>query len=184
MFRRSLAVVVLALVTSMAANAWIWPLHHKKKNNNPLANLNSQQPDKVLFDRGEDALGHSKYDVARLTFQTLINTYPDSEYVARAKLGIGDAWYKEGGTPRLRRQKSNTKTSSPSSPTCRRLLKRSCAWPTSITGKWRSRTEITPTPSAPKRNTARSSSSFQIANWFRKPSSTCARCRRSWRKCC
>ena len=101
MFRRSLAVVVLALVTSMAANAWIWPLHHKKKNNNPLANLNSQQPDKVLFDRGEDALGHSKYDVARLTFQTLINTYPDSEYVARAKLGIGDAWYKEGGTTAL-----------------------------------------------------------------------------------
>src|ERR1051326_7659219 len=101
MFRRSLAVVVLALLTSMAANAWIWPLHHKKKNNNPLANLNSQQPDKVLFDRGEDALGHSKYDVARLTFQTLINTYPDSEYVARAKLGIGDAWYKEGGTTAL-----------------------------------------------------------------------------------
>src|SRR5690242_20670516 len=101
MFRRSLAVVVLALLTSMAANAWIWPLHHKKKNNNPLANLNSQQPDKVLFDRGEDALGHNKYDVARLTFQTLINTYPDSEYTARAKLGIGDAWYREGGTTAL-----------------------------------------------------------------------------------
>ena len=101
MFRRSLAVVVLALLTSMAANAWIWPLHHKKKNTNPLANVNSQQPDKVLFDRGEDALGHNKYDVARLTFQTLINTYPDSEYVARAKLGIGDAWYKEGGTTAL-----------------------------------------------------------------------------------
>jgi outer membrane protein assembly factor BamD len=101
MFRRTLAVIVLALMASMAANAWIWPLHHKKKNTNPLANLNSQQPDKVLFDRGEDALAHGKFDVARLTFQTLINTYPDSEYVARAKLGIGDAWYREGGTTAL-----------------------------------------------------------------------------------
>jgi outer membrane protein assembly factor BamD len=27
----------------------------------------------------------------------LINTYPDSEYIARAKLALGDAWYNEGG---------------------------------------------------------------------------------------
>ena len=70
----------------------------KKKNTNPIANLDSKQPDKVLFDRSEDALKHGKYDVARLSLQTLINTYPDSEYVARAKLAIGDSWYAEGGT--------------------------------------------------------------------------------------
>ena len=35
---------------------------------------------------------HGKYDVARLSLQTLINTYPDSEYIARAKLAIGDSW--------------------------------------------------------------------------------------------
>jgi outer membrane protein assembly factor BamD len=101
MVRRGLIIFVLAAFASSAAVAWIWPLPHKKKNNNPLANLNSQQPDKVLFDRGMDAMNHSRYDVARLTFQTLINTYPDSEYVARAKLGIGDAWYREGGTTAL-----------------------------------------------------------------------------------
>jgi outer membrane protein assembly factor BamD len=28
----------------------------------------------------------------------LINTYPDSEYIARAKLGVADSWYAEGGS--------------------------------------------------------------------------------------
>jgi outer membrane protein assembly factor BamD len=69
-----------------------------KKVNNPLANVGSKQPDKVLFDRAMDALKHNRFDVARLTLQTLINTYPDSEFIARAKLGVADSWYAEGGT--------------------------------------------------------------------------------------
>src|SRR6059058_2934024 len=69
-----------------------------KKVNNPLANVGSKQPDKVLFDRAMDSLKHNRFDVARLTLQTLINTYPDSEYIARAKLGVADSWYAEGGT--------------------------------------------------------------------------------------
>jgi outer membrane protein assembly factor BamD len=69
-----------------------------KKVNNPLANVGSKQPDKVLFDRAMDALKHNRFDVGRLTLQTLINTYPDSEYIARAKLGVADSWYAEGGT--------------------------------------------------------------------------------------
>ena len=72
-----------------------------KKVNNPLANVGSKQPDKVLFDRAMDALKHNKYDVARITLQTLINTYPDSEFIARAKLGVADSWYAEGGTTAL-----------------------------------------------------------------------------------
>ena len=81
------------------------PLHSSKKKSkknakyqNPIADVDSKQPDKVLFDRAEEAIKHGKYDVARLSLQTLINTYPDSEYVARAKLAIGDSWYNEGGT--------------------------------------------------------------------------------------
>src|ERR1700722_8946039 len=69
-----------------------------KKVNNPLASVGSKQPDKVLFDRAMDAMKHNKFDVARLTLQTLINTYPDSEYIARAKLGVADSWYAEGGS--------------------------------------------------------------------------------------
>jgi len=69
-----------------------------KKVSNPLADLNSKQPDKVLFDRAIEALKSNRFEVARLSLQTLINTYPDSEYIARAKLGIADSWYAEGGT--------------------------------------------------------------------------------------
>jgi outer membrane protein assembly factor BamD len=69
-----------------------------KKVQNPIANVNSKQPDKVLFDRAMDAMKHNRFDVARMTLQTLINTYPDSEFVARAKLAVGDSWYAEGGS--------------------------------------------------------------------------------------
>src|ERR1700722_11935231 len=43
----------------------------------------------------------NRFDVARMTLQTLINTYPDSEFIARAKLAEGDSWYAEGGTASL-----------------------------------------------------------------------------------
>src|SRR5438270_13708327 len=72
-----------------------------KKSVNPLANVGSKQPDKVLFDRAMDAMRHNRFDVARMTLQTLINTYPDSEFIARAKLAEGDSWYAEGGTAAL-----------------------------------------------------------------------------------
>jgi outer membrane protein assembly factor BamD len=69
--------------------------HHKVQN--PLANIDSKQPDKALFDRGMDSLKKARYQEARTLLETLINTYPDSEYIARAKLSLGDAWYNEGG---------------------------------------------------------------------------------------
>ena len=61
----------------------------------------SQQPDLDLFNRAMNDLERSRYDVARLTLQTLINTYPDSEYIAKSKLAIADSWYREGGTQGL-----------------------------------------------------------------------------------
>ena len=61
----------------------------------------TQEPDKVLYERAMEDIQNSKYDVARLTLQTLINTYPDSEYLAKAKLAIADSYYKEGGTAGL-----------------------------------------------------------------------------------
>jgi len=70
--------------------------HHKVQN--PLANVDSKQPDKVLFDRAMDSMKRGRYQEARTLLETLINTYPDSEFIARAKLGVGDAWYSEGGT--------------------------------------------------------------------------------------
>jgi outer membrane protein assembly factor BamD len=91
MLRRIPIVVLLSgLVFTIACT--------NKKVTNPLANVGSKQPDKVLFDRAMDALKHNRFDVARITLQTLINTYPDSEFVARAKLGVADSWYAEGGS--------------------------------------------------------------------------------------
>src|SRR6476660_8657228 len=72
-----------------------------KKSVNPLAGVGSKQPDKVLFDKAMEAMRHNRFDVARLTLQTLINTYRDSEFIARAKLAEGDSWYAEGGTAAL-----------------------------------------------------------------------------------
>src|SRR5258708_23750649 len=69
--------------------------HHKVQN--PLANIDSKQPDKSLFDRSMDSMKKAHYQEARTLLETLINTYPDSEYIARAKLALGDAWYDEGG---------------------------------------------------------------------------------------
>ncbi len=68
---------------------------------NPLANVASRQPDKELFDKSMVALKKGRYDVARLDLQTLLNTYPNSEFQMRAKLAVGDSWFKEGGTAAL-----------------------------------------------------------------------------------
>lgn len=69
---------------------------HRKKYDNPITK-DTQQPDKVLFDRAINDIEHGRYEVARLTLNTMINTYDTSEYLAKAKLAIADSWYREGG---------------------------------------------------------------------------------------
>src|ERR1035437_3667188 len=56
-----------------------------------------EQPDKVLYQKAVHEVAHSRFEVGRLTLQTLINTYPDSEYLSKAKLSIADSYYNEGG---------------------------------------------------------------------------------------
>src|SRR5258708_12377106 len=93
----SLRIPVIALTATLALTTACT----NKKVSNPLAQVDSKQPDKVLFDRGMDAMKHNRFDVARLDMQTLINTYPDSEFIARAKLALADSCYAEGGTAAL-----------------------------------------------------------------------------------
>jgi outer membrane protein assembly factor BamD len=95
MLRRIHLIALLGVLLALTAACT------NKKSVNPLAGVGSKQPDKVLFDKAMDAMRHNRFDVARLTLQTLINTYPDSEYIARAKLAVGDSWYAEGGTAAL-----------------------------------------------------------------------------------
>jgi|SRR5215469_4795671 len=61
----------------------------------------SAEPDKVLYDRAMADVKKSRYTEGRLSLQTLINTYPDSEYLAKAKLAVADSYFKEGGTSNL-----------------------------------------------------------------------------------
>ncbi len=100
----AVAALAALVLTGMSAQAREKQPKHKKNQDlsaNPLANVKSQQPDKVLFDKAMVALKKGRFDVARLTLQTLLNTYPDSEYRMRAKLAVGDTWFKEGGTAAL-----------------------------------------------------------------------------------
>jgi len=101
-FVTQVSAVCLCLAMVPCANA---ASKKKKKQTdlsaNPLANVNSKQPDKELFDKAMKAMKKGKYDVARLDLQTLLNTYPDTEYAMRAKLAVGDTWYKEGGSAAL-----------------------------------------------------------------------------------
>jgi outer membrane protein assembly factor BamD len=97
----ALAVLLMASAAAVARDT----KPKKKKNQdlsaNPLANVNSKQPDKELFDKAMIALKKGRFDVARLDLQTMLNAYPDSEYRMRAKLAVGDTWFKEGGTAAL-----------------------------------------------------------------------------------
>jgi outer membrane protein assembly factor BamD len=97
----ALAVLLLGGVAALAKGKK--PKRNKKEDlsANPLAKLSSKQPDKELFDKAMIAIKKGRFDVARLDLQTMLNTYPDSEFRMRAKLAVGDSWFKEGGTAAL-----------------------------------------------------------------------------------
>src|SRR6266851_1507481 len=86
-----------ALVLGLAAGLLTSCGFRKKKYDNPITK-DTQQPDKVLFDKAVADIERSRFEVARLTLQTLINTYDTSEYLAKAKLAIADSWYREAGS--------------------------------------------------------------------------------------
>ena len=58
-------------------------------------------PDQQLFETGMQYLEKSQFIKARLAFQTLVNTYPESEHTPASFLAIADSFYKEAGTTNL-----------------------------------------------------------------------------------
>jgi outer membrane protein assembly factor BamD len=68
----------------------------RKAYENPITK-DTQQPDKVLYDKAVKDIEHGRYETARLTLNTLINTYDSSEFLAKAKLAIADSWFRQGG---------------------------------------------------------------------------------------
>ncbi|MGI8770394.1 MAG: outer membrane protein assembly factor BamD [Acidobacteriaceae bacterium] len=108
------AVLAGSATFSSSADAQIFHRGEQNKSKkatpaDPLAGVKSKQPDKELFDKALAALKKGKYDIARLDLQTLLNTYPESEYQMRAKLAVGDTWFKEGGTAALTQAESEYK---------------------------------------------------------------------------
>jgi len=55
-----------------------------------------------------DAMKHNRFDVARMTLQTLINTIRIRS-LSRAKLAVADSWYAEAAARRCSRPRSNTR---------------------------------------------------------------------------
>src|SRR5260370_17975065 len=93
MFQKLFIVVLMAGLPASA-------VFRRKKYENPITK-DTKQPDKVLYDRAVNDIEHSRYEVARITLNTLINTYDQSEFLAKAKLAIADSWFREGGTAGL-----------------------------------------------------------------------------------
>ena len=67
----------------------------KVVSNAPASNL--EEPDRVLFERAMHDLERNKFIVSRLSLQTLINTYPDSEFLPQAKYALAESFYRESG---------------------------------------------------------------------------------------
>jgi outer membrane protein assembly factor BamD len=99
--RISILVLAGGLAALAASPCGAQILHKKKKVNKSTSADNTAEPDKILYGRAIDDVKRGRQEVGRLSLQTLINTYPDSEYLAKAKLAIADSFYKEGGTANL-----------------------------------------------------------------------------------
>src|SRR6516164_10631401 len=90
----------LTLVTASQCTAQV-VFHKKKPVDKSTDASNTVEPDKQLYDKAMNDIKHGKHEIGRLGLQTLINTYPDSEYLAKAKLAIADSYFKEGGTANM-----------------------------------------------------------------------------------
>ncbi len=111
------AMLMAGLLTSCSFRA--------KKYDDPITK-DTKQPDKVLFDRAIGDIEHGRYEIARITLNTMINNYDQSEFLAKAKLAIADSWFREGATASpWRRPKPSTRISSCSIPPWKRPPNRS-----------------------------------------------------------
>jgi outer membrane protein assembly factor BamD len=84
-------------------------LHPNRNQDLGVAVTPNTQPDKMLFQKAQAEIDHGRYDVGRLTLQVLINTYPDSEYLAKAKLLTAESYYKQGGISGLTQSEAEYK---------------------------------------------------------------------------
>ena len=82
------AVAALVLLAALAGGCASSSVAKKPPSGAP-------NPDKFLFDRGTENLNARRWAVAREYFRQLVDTYPQSEFRADGKLGIGDSYFGE-----------------------------------------------------------------------------------------
>jgi outer membrane protein assembly factor BamD len=99
--RFSLLMIAIFLLGAQADAQLLHKKKEKEKDKSTTSTEQNLQPDKVLYDRAKEDIKHGRHEVGRLNLQTLINTYPDSEYLAKAKLLIADSYFKEAGTANM-----------------------------------------------------------------------------------
>jgi outer membrane protein assembly factor BamD len=64
-------------------------------------NASPEGRDRELYKQASKKAENGRYDEARLTYNVIITTYPDSAYLPLSKLAIADTFYLEGGTSSL-----------------------------------------------------------------------------------
>src|SRR2546422_10705223 len=79
----------------------------KVATNAPTSNL--EEPDRVLFERAMHDLERNKFIVSRLSLQTLINTYPDSEFLPQAKYALAESFYRENSNSSMNQAEAEFK---------------------------------------------------------------------------
>jgi len=165
-FLMSRNVVRTAAVAAAMCALLLAPGCAKKKYENPITK-DTQQPDKVLFDRAVDDIEHARFEQARLTLQTLMNTYDTSEYLAKAKLAVADSWYREGGSHGLAQAEAEYKDFILFYPQLEEAAE--------------AQEKVCKMPGARRMNAGSSWCSFRIANSLPMRSSICGRRRKFWR---
>jgi outer membrane protein assembly factor BamD len=93
-------IVLWSVVTVLMAGLLASCGFRRKKYENPITK-DTQQPDKILYDKAINEIQRGRYDVARITLQTMISAYETSEFLAKAKLAVADTWFREGGAAGL-----------------------------------------------------------------------------------
>jgi outer membrane protein assembly factor BamD len=64
-------------------------------------NASPEGRDRELYNQASKKAEKGRYDEARLTYNIIITTYPDSAFLPLAKLAIADTFYLEGGKSSL-----------------------------------------------------------------------------------
>jgi len=97
--RKILILVLFSLLTGCGGK--------KVASDAPGSNLD--EPDRVLYNRAMRDLEKNKFTVARLTLQTLINTYPDSEFLPQAKYALAESFYRESSSSAMNQAEAEFK---------------------------------------------------------------------------